>query len=254
MIRVVIIGSGGVAETLARGVFRSTELELRQVYGRNRVRVEQISSEVGCTTSDELQDADIYIVSVSDRAIKGVCESINFPSEAIVVHTAGSVDMSVIEHTKRGVLYPLQSFTPGREVELSDVPFFVEGCSEEVTQRVEEVAEILSRSVLRMGSLRRKELHLCGVFASNFVNAIYAASATIAQRAEISFDLLKPLIRESCEKALSVADPRTVQTGPAVRGDEEVQARHLEMLCEDENLENIYKILSKQIWETSKKM
>ncbi len=105
-----------------------------------------------------------------------------------------------------------------------------------------------------MVSAGRKELHLCGVFASNFSNAIYAASASIAKRAGIPFDYLKPLIKESCSKAMSVEDPRSVQTGPAVRGDLETQSRHLEMLREDEKLREIYKILSLQIWETSKKM
>ncbi len=248
MIRVTVIGSGGVAESLALAVSRSAELSLEQVFGRNAERVAHISQRCGVSPSDEFRDADVYILSVSDRAIAEVCSSLVFPDEALVVHTAGSVGEEVISHPRRGVLYPLQTFTVGCEVDMSDVPIFIEGC-----ELVREVAESLSSRVVEMDSKGRQQLHLCAVFACNFVNSMYATSATLAQRANIPFEYLKPLIAESCRKALSVADPRTVQTGPARRGDVEVQQRHLSML-NDENLENIYKILSLQIWETSKKM
>ncbi len=254
MKRVVIIGSGGVAEALSGGVAQSENLTLVQVYGRNTQRVVEISHLANCPIYDTLQVADIYIVAVSDRAVGEVTHALNFPTNSVVVHTAGSVAMDAIDHPRRGVLYPLQSFTPGRKIKIKDVPFFVEGVDEQTTQLIEQVAGELSPSVMRMNSEGRKTLHLCGVFASNFVNAIYASSADIARSADIPFDLLKPLIRESCDKAMSVENPRTVQTGPAVRGDIETQQRHIDMLRGDENLEKIYKILSLQIWETSKKM
>ncbi|MFR9553142.1 MAG: Rossmann-like and DUF2520 domain-containing protein [Rikenellaceae bacterium] len=254
MKRVVIIGSGGVAEALSRGVAECENLTFVQVYGRNRQRVAEVSQLVSCPIYDSLQDADIYIVAVSDRAVEEVTRSLSFPEQSVVVHTAGSVAMDAIDHPKRGVLYPLQSFTPGRRITISEVPFFVEGADEHTTQIIEQVANKLSTNVMRMDSEGRKTLHLCGVFASNFTNAIYATAADIARSAEIPFDLLKPLIKETCDKAVSVENPRTVQTGPAVRGDIKTQQRHMDMLQGNDNLEKIYKILSLQIWETSKKM
>ncbi len=254
MREVIIIGSGGVAEALAKGIAANGKLHLKQIYGRNKARTKELSRTVGCKDYPTLLAADIYIVAVSDRAIEELTKKLSFPSGSIVVHTAGSVAMESIAHPRRGVLYPLQSFTPRREVDTTTVPFFVEGSTPDVTAEIEEIARTLSQNVMRMDSEGRKKLHLCGVFASNFTNAIYAAAAQIAQSAQIPFELLKPLILETCHKALSVEDPCTVQTGPAVRGDVETQNRHIEMLKESENLEKIYKILSEQIWETSKKM
>ncbi|MFI3282241.1 MAG: F420-dependent NADP oxidoreductase [Rikenellaceae bacterium] len=254
MKRVVIIGSGGVAEALALGIQRDGSLELVQVWGRNEERVAYISKMCGVAVTSQIARGDVYIVSVSDRAISDVTAGIEFPADAVVVHTAGSVEMSKISHHRKGVLYPLQSFTPGRRVDLREVPFFVEGCCEEVTAQIEEVAKYLSPSVMRMDSNGRKRLHLCGVFASNFSNAMYAVSAKIAQESNIPFEFLKPLIEESCRKAMMVEDPRMAQTGPAVRGDKSTQNEHLKMLAHDETLKEIYKIISLQIWETSKKM
>ncbi len=254
MKRITIIGSGGVAEALARGVAEVDGLTLAQVYGRNTERVAEISALTNTPISTDLIPADVYVVAVSDRAIGELTRTLSFPPQSIVVHTAGSVEMESIAHPRRGVLYPLQSFTPRRKVIISNVPFFVEGADEQTTMQIERMATSLSNRVMRMNSEGRKTLHLCGVFASNFVNVIYATAADIAHRADIPFDLLKPLIKETCDKAMSVENPRTVQTGPAARGDIETQQRHTNMLQGDDNLEKIYKILSLQIWETSKKM
>jgi hypothetical protein len=45
-----------------------------------------------------------------------------------------------------------------------------------------------------------------------------------------------------------------VQTGPAVRGDMEVTERHMVMLEDDECKQQIYKLITQSIWETSKKI
>ncbi len=258
MKRIVIIGSGGVAESFARAISRCEEYKLVQIYGRNISRVDAISREMGVQIYDSLRDANIYIVAVSDRAIGEVTSSLNIPHSAIVAHTAGGVDISQIPHPRRGVIYPLQSFTPGREVDMRVAPLFVEGADEEVTAEIEELARAISSRVKRMDSSTRKELHMCGVFASNFVNTIYGAAAEIAHDAGISFDLLKPLIQECCDKAIASDDPHKVQTGPAVRGDIATQEGHISLLKQKgeqgEELIEIYKILSKRIWETSKKM
>ncbi len=260
MIRVAIIGSGGVAEALAQNISHIQGAKIIQIYGRNTQRVESVAHKYALPHSTTKLDptAQIYIIAVSDRAIPEVSSQLNLPADAIVVHTAGSVDIDAISHPRRGVLYALQSFSPNRDIDTQNTPFFVEGCDESTTTNIESLARLLSTNVKRMNSTARKEVHLCGVFASNFVNAIYAASAEIAHEANIPFDSLKPLIRECCDKALEVDDPRKVQTGPASRGDLQTQDSHIRMLesrgADNTDLIEIYKILSKRIWETSKKM
>ena len=59
---------------------------------------------------------------------------------------------------------------------------------------------------------------------------------------------------ETAAKALDAASPADVQTGPAVRNDLHTMARHRALLAADPRLENIYSIISNNIWETSKKI
>lgn len=227
---VAIIGNGNLGEALARAVSAADGIELRQVARRGDTPVE----------------ADLYIICVSDGAIAEV--AVALPAGAAVVHTAGGVALSVLSRfARRGVLYPLQTFTKGRPVDFSTIPIFVEGATEEFTRELEAFAHRLSRTVRRADSDRRARLHLAAVFACNFVDHLYAVGAQFAD-----FEVLKPLIAETAAKAIDSGDPARVQTGPAVRGDGATMQKHRQLLGEG-RLREIYDLLSDDIWEISKK-
>ena len=258
-VRVVVVGSGNVAECFVRAISRHDDMELVQLFARNPERgcaVARMASVSWCGCPEELAEADIYIVAVSDRAVGEVAASLPLPREALLVHTAGSVPLAALPERggRCGIIYPLQSFSAGREVDLESVPLFVEGGSEAVTAELLHFAGMLSQRVAYADSERRRVLHLAGVLVNNFVNTLYAAGAAIVEREGLSFEVLKPLIVETAAKAASVADPRSVQTGPAVRGDRSVSEQHLAMLAEDEELQRIYNDLTRRIWETSKRI
>ena len=235
---VVVVGSGNVAESVAVAVADSFALELKQVVARNAVRAEAVAQVAGCDWTTDFDE---------------VAEALGERENSIVVHTAGSVEMDVLGKGNRGVLYPFQTFTAGRRVDFSAVPLFVEGCSEEVTRLIEHVANILSQRVYRANSKRRREIHLTGVLACNFVNALYSmATDLLDEREGLPFDVLRPLIEETARKAVEAEHPRNVQTGPAVRGDKAVAERHTAML-DKENQKEIYKLLTEYIWQTSKR-
>ena len=254
---VVVVGSGNVAEAVAVAVADTWALELKQVVARNAERaaaIAELCRTEWCDDFKKCEDADFYIIAVSDRAVEEVASQLNRAESSIVVHTAGSVEMEALGEGARGVLYPFQTFTVGRKVDFSDVPLFVEGCSEEVTQRIEALAQALSRRVYRANSSRRREIHLAGVLACNFVNALYSMAADHINSTEaLPFDVLRPLILETACKASDAAHPRHVQTGPAVRGDFAVAERHQKMLDSTQQ-KDIYKLLTDYIWQTSKKI
>ena len=60
------------------------------------------------------------------------------------------------------------------------------------------------------------------------------------------FDLVRPLILETANKIRN-ANPKAMQTGPAVRGDEDTIERHLKFLKKDKDLKAIYKLLTEHI-------
>lgn len=258
-VRVVVVGSGNVAEAFARSLAQNHYVNLLQIFARNEERGRYIAKETlssWTNQSDELADADIYIISVSDRAVAEVAHSLPFKPGSIVVHTAGSVPLSVLpnEGVSRGILYAFQTFSAGRQISLGRVPIFIEAEDDLTRESLKEFALLISEHVAEADSERRRSIHLAGVIVNNFTNHLYARGGDVMAQAGLSYDMLKPLIEETAAKATATDDPRKVQTGPAVRGDDAVCQKHLEMLQSDETMQKIYKTITDSIWETSKKM
>ena len=74
---------------------------------------------------------------------------------------------------------------------------------------------------------------------------MYSLSSAILKKRGIAFDVLRPLIAETAEKVLEM-EPIKAQTGPAVRFDEEIINKHLELIVDDQ-IKEIYNVLSNSI-------
>ncbi|MFI3265624.1 MAG: DUF2520 domain-containing protein [Rikenellaceae bacterium] len=256
---VVIIGSGNVASALVEKLAQ-TQIKVVQVFARNMIEGSKIASKVdGCSTTNDpraLCKADMYIVAVSDGVISTLISKIDFAPDDIVVHTAGSVSMDEIGvHVRnKGVLYPLQTFSKGIDVNLKTTPFLIEANNILTLKAVRAVAGALSDNIFEVNSEQRMRIHVAAVFACNFINHMLVISEQLCSSAKVDNSLLRPLVEQTIEKAMQSERAVDVQTGPAVRNDFRTKTRHLEMLDNEPVLKNIYKILSQNIWETSKKI
>lgn len=255
--RIVLIGSGNLAEQLALAIAESPALELVQLFARNVERGAEVARLAATQTTNDparLAEADLYLLAVSDRAVEEVAERLPIPATALVAHTAGSVSIEALKrYPHRAVFYPFQGFSVGRRVDFRALYLFLEVADEADFEPLHRIASALSDHVERADSDRRAHIHLAGVLCNNFTNAMYVAANEQLHEVGLPFDVLKPLIMETAAKAVAAADPRTVQTGPARRGDRATQERHLGLI-RDEQLRTIYETISQTIWETSKKI
>ena len=104
-----------------------------QVYSRTEESARALAEKVEADYTTDLQeiskDAKLYIVSLKDAAFVELLPQITEDKQkSLLVHTAGSIPMSVWEgHAERyGVFYPMQTFSKQREVDFQEVPFFIE--------------------------------------------------------------------------------------------------------------------------------
>jgi predicted short-subunit dehydrogenase-like oxidoreductase (DUF2520 family) len=249
MLRVVLIGTGNISKFLF-DVFRPIEgVEVVQVAGRNPVALEYFKESASVTTNfSDLVQADIYILAVSDEAIRTVSHQLGIKN-GLLVHTAGSISLEVLPQTlRRGVFYPLQTLSGIIPEKIREIPFCIEASSEADYVLLGDLAHCITNKVERVSSEQRRQLHLAAVFANNFSNHMYWLSSEICSDHGVSFDLLRPLIRETCEKIMQLS-PFEAQTGPARRGDQKIIREHINML-ENQHLKEIYTILSKSIERT----
>lgn len=253
MIRLSIIGSGNVAQHLIQALTKSSEIELVQVFARNEKSVSHlISADKIISNYNELKAVDVIIISVTDSSIAEISKNIPFQN-AMVVHTSGSVAMETIDDKNRkGVFYPLQTFSKLKEVNFNTIPICLEAENQNDLQLLDTIAKAISNSVYTINSEQRKALHVAAVFVSNFTNHMYQIGNEICNNNDLSFDILKPLIQETANKIVSLS-PIEAQTGPAKREDTQTINAHLSFLS-DENQKEIYKMLTKSIIDNGKKL
>lgn len=250
MLKVVIIGSGNVAQHLAKAIGRSGQATLVQMYARHPEKLAHILPEDKIVADyNAITEADIYIISVTDDAIAEVSSLLPFEGRP-VVHTSGSVGLEQLDpKNRRGVFYPLQTFSKSKDVDFSKVPLCLESERREDYMLLKTLADSLSGTVYNIDSAQRQALHVAAVFVSNFSNHMYAIGNSICNDNDIPFSILNPLITETADK-VNTLSPIKAQTGPAVRHDRKTIEKHLDFL-KDENQRNIYKTITQSIQDTN---
>jgi predicted short-subunit dehydrogenase-like oxidoreductase (DUF2520 family) len=249
-LRFTLAGAGNVAWHMGRALLQKGHA-IKQVLDRTAASSKQLAEELNAESSgtpeDGVSDTDACLICVSDDAISSVIEQLK-PGNCLIMHTAGSVPLDVFRNkaTNYGVLYPLQTFTKGRPLDYSHIPFLTEANTPENLGLINQVALSVSSHVTEADSTQRLFIHVAAIFASNFSNHMYAVAEKLAREYKMPFDLLKPLISETTSKAMDMS-PLKAQTGPAVRGNMKIMEKHLELLRDHPRLQELYRMISEDI-------
>ena len=249
MISVILLGAGNVATHLFKAFSKSDKITVNQWYSRNLKSIIPFKNKVEiCDQISELKEADIYLLAVSDDAISELSSALNFENR-MVVHTSGTVNVHDLDRKhRRGVFYPLQTFSKDVEMDISEVPFCIEALDKKDLPLLKELADAVGSKSYKISTEQRQTLHLAAVFVNNFVNQLYRIGHEITDVKNINFDILKPLILETAKKVQSVS-PYMAQTGPAKRNDKKTIKKHIKLL-DNEIHEDIYKLLTESIQRT----
>ena len=246
MIDVVLIGHGNVGSHLAQ-VFTNTKgINLLQVFSTRKFESDNPLVSIKITSLAEVnKTAEVYIIAVPDDVISEVTNILPLENR-LVVHTSGSVSMNEIDTKhRRGVFYPLQTFSKGTTVNFSEIPVCLEAENKQDLILLKKLGQLVSKNVSEISSKERSEMHVAAVFVNNFVNELYHISEDIMKEHNLDFELFKPLIKETANKIQSLS-PALAQTGPAKRNDKKTIERHLGQL-KNKNHKAIYELLTKSI-------
>lgn len=254
---VVIIGAGNLATQLALALAEKG-IRIQQVYSHTAKSAKELANKVSTDFTNDLSqlvtNADLYVIAVKDSAILTVLENLELDENRLIVHTAGSIPMNILEgfSSNYGVFYPLQTFSKTRKVDFSTIPVCIEANHPANLIILQEFAGKLSSSVHQINSDERKTLHLAAVFANNFVNHFYTIGTDILQNKKLDINLLVPLIHETAEKIKTI-HPFDAQTGPAKRNDRNIINQHLKMLQNQPEFRKIYSFVTESILQYQQK-
>jgi predicted short-subunit dehydrogenase-like oxidoreductase (DUF2520 family) len=250
--KIAIIGAGRVAWHLGRRL-KGKGIPVAQVISRTESRTRDLATSTGAAWSISLADidpqTDWILLAVKDDAIAEVASQLGaFAPESLVTHTSGGTSSSVLApfFHRRGVFYPLQSFSFEHTPVWSRIPFCVDATSAEDLLFLKKTAKRIGNLVYHVNDEQRARLHVAAVFANNFTNHCFAIAEKILDDQELPFEMLHPLMEETVAKALHES-PARMQTGPAARGDVETMRRHLKLLDEYPDLQKMYKLFSSNI-------
>ncbi len=243
--KTVIIGSGKVAYHLAKA-FHQNHIEVFQIFGRNENDLKAISDELNIPFSTtNIADADLYIICVNDDSIAEVSKMIT-KEDGLVAHTSGSLTKEILGgNYRKASFYPLQTFSKSKELDYSEIPFFIEAENESDIEILKILASKISKNVMESDYEKRKYIHLTAVFACNFVNHLFARAKEISDSQDIPFNYFLPLIDETVSKIHEI-DPKLAQTGPAVRNDARILKIHESLISDEEHLK-IYQTMNESI-------
>ncbi len=254
--KITLIGTGNLAWHIAHASHNAGHCVV-QIYGRNAADAARLAQNVSAEAVSDYENlspnTDIVLLAVSDNAISELAQNSILAekiSGKLVIHTAGSVPMSVLETLSAniGVLYPLQTITKLSDTDFSEIPICIEADTAENVATIQTFAKSLSRNVQILSSEQRLHVHLAAVMAGNFSNFMYDAAFQTLKNQNLSFDILKPLLTETLRKAFALT-PKRAQTGPARRGDTSTLEKHVNLLREFPNMQDLYNFVSRKIWQ-----
>lgn len=254
--KISLIGSGNLATNIGVALFNSGN-KVVQVYSHTLSHATSLADKIGACAIDDIHhvsdEADLYIVALKDDALENIIPSLcKNKSDKFFFHTAGSMPMDIFkgyaEHY--GVLYPMQTFSKQRIVDFKVIPCFIEASDELAKSVLENICGDISNRIYELSTEKRKYLHLAAVFTCNFANHCYEISSEILNNNGIPFDVMLPLIDETAKKVHEMK-PKDAQTGPAVRYDENVISRQMQLLDGAPFNQKIYELMSKAIHSTA---
>ncbi|MDE6311778.1 MAG: DUF2520 domain-containing protein [Muribaculaceae bacterium] len=251
--RIAVVGSGNVATHLACGLAEAGH-DISGVWSRTAAHALKLARKLGVRTYDAPSQIaedrpDVVLFSVADGGATELAATIPPVPGAVALHTSGTLPQEILLPLSAdcGILYPLQTFSKGTPVDLSEVPFFVEGATPRASETARALAESLSHEVHYADAAHRKKLHIAGVLSCNFPNYLWECCERILTETGYPLCVIEPLVRATVDKAFSIG-PHAAQTGPARRGDRKVMAEHAASL--EGPLKDIYKALSEEIYKS----
>ncbi|MFT5338072.1 MAG: putative short-subunit dehydrogenase-like oxidoreductase (DUF2520 family) [Sphingobacteriales bacterium] len=194
----------------------------------------------------ELVQCDVVLVCIPDAAIAPWLASRKFGEDQVLVHCSGSTAIDAIPHAQAAVLYPLQTFTKGKELNYPAIPFYYETKGELAQSKMAELVSKLPNPTKPLDSPSRLKLHVSAVVGCNFSVAMLRIAEQQLNNMGLSRSDLQHLVQESVDKFFDLGGSKS-QTGPAQRADISTINKHTNILKDQLDIQNIYSLISEWI-------
>jgi predicted short-subunit dehydrogenase-like oxidoreductase (DUF2520 family) len=248
MMPIHLIGTGNLAKKIAIRL-EEKEIAITSIISRSIDRAQDLANKYNANSiqlNHNLPDEGMFLLCVNDDSIEPISALLD-TKNGMVIHFSGSKSFNNIaeKHKSRGVIWPLQSFTASSNPNWDNIPLIYSYDGVDFESFV-AFMNVLSKQQYGLSKDEKAQLHLAAVLVNNFTNLLYTEAEKRLTKSNVSFELLLPILQQMITQLQQVS-PAQTQSGPAKRGDLETLQKHLNLLDDDLELQEIYKLLSKRI-------
>ena len=239
-----IIGTGNIAWFLGNRLVTARH-HCVGVYGRTIESAQQLSGALLSDkfgTIDRVRDAeaDVCFLAVSDAAIGIITNQLSF-KKTVLVHTSGALDLKLIEKSAAdiAVFWPIYSIVKNNLPGHRNIPCAWEASSDKAKKYILALGHAVTDELFEAKYEQRKWLHVAAVMSNNFITHLMTICNAICTENALPFTTLQPIIDQTFDRLKNNA-PHLVQTGPAIRRDENTIQNHIALLNSHPHWQRIY--------------
>lgn len=257
---IAIIGPGRAGSALARAL-QAAGYSIAAVYARRPERGQLLAAQVGArqtrTPEGAVDLADLTILAVPDDVIAPLAAEIAQAQCAgagkALVHLSGAQDRTPLLPLRQaglqtGVFHAVQTFKIGADT-VRNLPgtLFGVDADEPLATTLTAMARDLGGEPFNLSGVDRARYHAAAVFVANYPITLLAEGRALMEQAGLpgatAQRALLQLLRGTLNN-LNGGEPQDALTGPAVRGDAHTIQRHLAVLNDDPELQQLYRRLA----------
>lgn len=246
----MLFGTGHLAWTLGAAL-HAADYPIRAVWGRNRSNREALARRLdaqSCAELDQAPAAAIYLLALRDDAIPDFAQQLAASTDRLLLHCAGAGSLDWLQpHTRRGILWPLQSLRKELTYDWQNIPLLVDANNTADQALLHELAAVLSTQVALANDAQRAAYHAAAVTTANFSNFLNEQAFQLLHIEGLDHRLLMPMLQFQLNAFASDEAPLSRQTGPARRGDTATIEKHLKLLADRPAHAALYRLLSELI-------
>lgn len=256
---ITLIGAGNLAQALGPAL-KAAGYRIEVVAGRNRVESQRRARLLArrlaakwCSVEQVKPTSDVVWLLHTDDALATTAQTLARAGDwrgKVALHSSGALSSDVLQPLKKAgaqtaSLHPMMTFVAGTSLEMSKVPFAVEGDREAVAA-AKQIVRRLHAEIFPIRKSAKVLYHALGSFSSPMIVATLVTAERVGRAAGLSLPQTRKVMAAILQQTLKnymERGPAAAFSGPIKRGDLETVRRHLRALKRVPEAGEIYRAL-----------
>ena len=140
----------------------------------------------------------------------------------------------------------MQSLKKDQKTEIEETAIFIESNNKKALIELKKLCSKIKCISYQINSIQRQKLHIAAIATNNFTYHLFSCIQEYCKINDLPYSSLQPLFQQTI-KMINKEEPFRQQTGPAIRGENKITEKHIDLLKNETFLADIYSLFTNQI-------